>query len=138
MLRLEYLSPLRFAFPRFPAEFEIPDAWLTEAGMSGFARRGWAYRSSTAEVVPLDDIEPPFRTKRLDANGFDRVRMVSILKGFVADAEIPPVDLLILPPLADMTSRPPFEFRVLQGVHRFYASVAAGFADLPVTTRAPQ
>jgi hypothetical protein len=125
---------MRFAFPRFPAEFEIPDAWWIEAGMPGFNRQGWAYRSSTIEVVALDDIEPPFRTKRLDQNGFDRARMVSILKGFVADAEIPPVDLLTLPPLADISGQP-FKYRVLAGVHRFYTSIAAGFADLPVTTR---
>jgi hypothetical protein len=44
------------------------------------ACQGWAYRSSSAKVVPLDDIEPPFRTTRLDQNGFDRARMVSIQK----------------------------------------------------------
>lgn len=127
---------MRFAFPRFPAEFEIPDEWWIEAGMPGFTRGAPAFRSATADTVALYDIEPPFRlpSKPLDWRGFDRARTVSILKGFVADAEIPPVDLLILPPLADI-SAPPFKYRVLGGVHRFYASIAIGFDFLPSTMR---
>ncbi len=80
-LYLCYISAMRFAFPRFPAEFEIPDPWWVEAGMPGFNRRGSAYRSSATDVLVLDDIEPPFRTKRLDANGFVHDRLVSILSG---------------------------------------------------------
>jgi hypothetical protein len=125
---------MRFSFPRFPAEFEIPDPWWIEAGMPGFTRRGSAYRSSATDVLVLDDIEPPFRTKRLDAHGFVHDRLVSILKGFVADAELPPVDLLVLPPLGDISAAP-FKYRVLAGVHRFYASIAVGFEFVPVTTR---
>ena len=60
--------------------------------------------------------------------------MVSILKGFVVGDEIPPVDLLILPPLADI-SRVPFKYRVLAGYHRFYASIVAGFECVPAATR---
>jgi len=85
-------------------------------------------------VFALDDIEPPFRTKRLDANGFVHDRLVSILKGFVADAELPPVDLLVLPPLSDISAAP-FRYRLVAGVHRFYASIAAGFEFVPATTR---
>jgi hypothetical protein len=125
---------MRFAFPRFPAEFEIADDWWIEAGMPGFTRQGSAYRSPATDVFALDDIEPPFRTRPLDRGGFVRDRLVSILKGFVADAEIPPVDLLILPQLADISGQP-FKYRVLGGVHRFYASIAAGFEFLPSTTR---
>jgi hypothetical protein len=127
---------MRFAFPRFPAEFEIPDAWWAAAGMSGFTCEGSAYRSSTGEVFALDDIEPPFRltTRPLDWHGFDRARFVSILRGFVANAELPPIDLLILPALADISGQP-FRYRVLSGFHRFYASIAAGFEFVPATTR---
>jgi hypothetical protein len=113
---------MRFPFPRFPAEFEIPDAWWIEAGMYGFKPAGLAYRSPTAEMVALDDIEPPFRllTAPLEWRGLDRARMVSILKGFVADAELPPISLLILPPLGDISAAP-FTYRLLEGVHRHYA-----------------
>jgi hypothetical protein len=127
---------MQFAFPWFPAEFEIPDAWLDEAGMAGFTLRSSAYRSPAADAVALDDIEPPFRLRRapLDWRGFNRERMVSILKGFVDDAELPPIDLLILPPTNDM-SADPFKYRLLEGCHRFYASIAAGFEFVPATTR---
>ena len=127
---------MRFAFPRFPAEFEIPDDWWIEAGMGGFTRHGSAYRSPAVDTIALYDIEPPFRLPiaPLDWRGFDRARFVSILKGFVADAEIPPIDLLILPQLADISCQP-FKYRVLGGVHRFYASIATGFEFLPSTTR---
>src|SRR5271154_3453503 len=98
---------MRFDFPRFPAEFEIPDDWWVQAGMPGFVRQSVAYNSTTedpADLVALDDVEPPFRllTQPLDWRGFDRTRMVSILKGFVAGAEIPPISLLILPALNDI------------------------------------
>jgi hypothetical protein len=126
---------MRFAFPRFPADFEIPDVWWDEAGMTRFIRRNTAYRSA-AELIAIDDIEPPFRlmSAPLDWHGFSRDRMVAIFKGFVADAEIPPVDLLILPALGDI-SAPPFKYRLLGGVHRFYASIAAGFDMIPSTMR---
>ena len=80
----------------------------------------------------LDDIEPPFRLP--SKRGFDRTRMVSILQGFVANEAIPPIDLLILPPLNDISGQP-FTYRVLTGVHRFHASMAAGFEFLMSTTR---
>ena len=52
---------MRFAFPRFPAEFEIPDDWWLEAGMQKFVSRALAYRSSTTnELIALDEVEPPF------------------------------------------------------------------------------
>ena len=57
---------MRFAFPLLPAEFEIPDDWWIEAGMSNFTPDTLTYRS-TAEAthtVALRDIEPPFRCKR--------------------------------------------------------------------------
>jgi hypothetical protein len=127
---------MRFLFPRFPAEFEIPDDWWIEAGMPEFVRQSSAYRSTTIDLVALDDIEPPFRlpNKPLDWRGFDHARMVSILKGFVAGEAIPPIDLLILPTLNDISGQP-FKYRVLAGVHRFYASIAAGFEFLPSAIR---
>ena len=130
------IGSCEFPFPRFPAEFEIPDDWWVEAGMAEFVRRTPAYRSTTANLVALDDIEPPFRlpSTPLDWRGFDRTRMVSILQGFVAGEAIPPIDLLILPTLNDISGQP-FKYRVLAGVHQFYASMAAGFEFLPSTTR---
>jgi hypothetical protein len=128
---------MRFAFPRHPAEFEIPDEWWSEAGMPGFRPLGSAYNSADGELVQLNDIEPPYRLKRasLTAHGFNRERVVSILKGFQAGALLPPIDLLRIPPTHDI-SGDPFTFRVIDGFHRFYASIAVGFVFVPASLRA--
>jgi hypothetical protein len=91
---------MRYAMPSFPCEFEIPDDWLTDAGAVGFIPTTTAYRSpSDAVLVPLVDIEPPYRvlTATKDWRGFDQTRFISVLKGIVTAAEIEPVPLLELP-----------------------------------------
>lgn len=127
---------MRFSFPRFPAEFEIPDALWVDAGMSGFKPSRPAFRSTGADLVALDDIEPLFRLSNTprDGRGFRRAAIIEVLKGFVGEDEIPPIDLLILPSLHDI-SGDPFKYRVLDGYHRFYGSIAAGFGFVPATTR---
>jgi len=98
---------MRFPMPNFPREFEILDEWWVEAGMRSFKRRRPAYRSTTTNTLALDDIEPLYRRPNAprDWHGFRRVDLVSILKGFVADDEIPPIELLVLPPLYDLSGR---------------------------------
>lgn len=124
---------MRFPFPLLPAEFEIPDDWWAESGMVGFVPASSSYRSQPdAKLVRLRDIEPPFRFPEypIDFHGFCRQRMIRILSGFAADAEIEPVPVAVYPPV----DIPPaaFQYRVGNGLHRFYASVAAGFEYLPV------
>jgi hypothetical protein len=122
-----------FHFPVLPAEFEIPDAWWTEAGMTAFGPGAPSYRSTPdAVLVPLREIEPPFRNPEVirDWRGFDRARMIRVLSGMASGAEMPPVPVVALPPADDPAA--PFAWRVCDGFHRFYASVAAGFERLPV------
>jgi hypothetical protein len=102
---------MRYPMPNYPCDFEIPDDWLAAAGMYSFARSASAYRSTAAAaLVPLQTIVPPprFPTASKDWHGFDRIRLVSILKGIAIGAEIE-----------------------RDGFHRFYASIAAGFSSLP-------
>jgi hypothetical protein len=116
-----------------PAEFELPDEWWNEAGMAGFSPGGRAYRSAAdARLVSLRTIEPPFRfpERPLDWRGFSHERLVRVLSGIATDAEIEPVPVVELLP-TDFPRRP-FQYRVCDGLHRFYASVAAGFECLPV------
>jgi hypothetical protein len=121
---------MRYPMPYYPCDFEIPDAWLNEAGMDGFTRSAPAYRSTAAAVpVPLREIEPPHRTPEKHWRGFDRARLISVLKGIATGAEIEPVPLLELPP-GDFPAAP-YRYRVRNGFHRFYASIAAGFECLP-------
>jgi|SRR6516164_2105926 hypothetical protein len=123
---------MRFPMPNYPCKFEIPDVWLTEAGMDGFTRTDRAYRSTaTAVAVPLREIEPPYRTPWTpkDARGFERTRLVSVLSAIAKAAEIEPVPLLKLPAVDFPPA--PYAYRVRNGYHRFFASIAAGFECLP-------
>jgi hypothetical protein len=127
---------MRFRFPLLPAEFEIPDAWWSDAGMTAFRASEPSYRSSPeAVLVPLREIEPPFRNHEVirDWRGFDRARMIRVLSGIASGAEMPPVPIVALPSADDPAG--PFAWRVCDGFHRFYASVAAGFEKLPVVIR---
>jgi hypothetical protein len=79
--------------------------------------------------VPLRQIEPPYRIPGKDWHGFDHSRLVSVLDGIATGAEIEPVPLFKLP---DTDFPPaPYAYRVRNGFHRFYASIAAGFECLP-------
>jgi hypothetical protein len=123
---------MRFDMPNYPCEFELPDEWWAEAGMAEWVRSGSAYCSSTAiRFVPLNKIQPPFRLRSVpkDWRGFDRRRLIKILAGFKAENDIEPVPLYENPP----REFPPiqYQFQVIDGVHRFYASIAAGFECLP-------
>jgi hypothetical protein len=123
---------MRFPLPLLPAEFEIPDEWWVEAGMVGAMLAGRAYRSTAnATLVPLRVIEPPCRMPEnaLDWRGFNRDRLISILNGIATGAILEPVSLRELPPAEFPPA--PFCYRVRDGFHRFYASIASGFECLP-------
>jgi len=109
---------MRYPMPNYPCEFEIPDAWLKEAGMDGFTRTAPAYRSTAAAVpVSLREIEPPPRTPEKDWRGFDRARLISVLNGIARGAEIEAVPVLKLPS-SDLPSHAPYGYRMLDGLHQ--------------------
>jgi hypothetical protein len=125
---------MHFSMPHLPTEFEIPDEWLLEAGMVDFIPSDSAYRSTAGAIlIPLTAIEPVprFVTHPKDWRGFDRARLVRLLRGFVAGDEIEPVPLCRLPVLEFPSS--PYRYRVVNGLHRFYGSIAAGFVHLPAS-----
>jgi hypothetical protein len=124
---------MRAPMPNFPCEFEIPEEWWVESGMANFAPRGTAYRSTPgAQLVRLRDIEPPHgrHSRPRDHNGFERDRMVEVLRHFADDVELEPVPLVALP-FSDLPSNMSYAYRTIDGYHRFFASIAAGFEALP-------
>ena len=129
---------MRFALPVLPAEFDLPDDWWVTSGLAGFRPAAGAFPSgdSKAFEVLLAEIEPPFRSLGCpkDWRGFDRERMINVLTTIARRQPLPPVSLLALPPLHDI-SPAPFLYRVLDGYHRFYAAVASGFERIPATIR---
>jgi hypothetical protein len=115
---------------------ELPDDWWDEAGMRAFTKSSTAYRCDLAAtnqrvcLIPITEIEPVSRAPGVPIfnpsswegmSAKDRVQR--ILKGFVQDVELPPVQL------TKHTGQSPF--RLKDGVHRLYCSIAAGFTDIP-------
>lgn len=120
--------------PTLPSQVKIPDDWLVEAGLIGFKPDQEMYRvKGEATAIPLTDIIPPQREPghMKDAYGFDRARLVSILRGIVAGDAIQAVEVMPLAGAAEPEAAGPYRYRVYDGFHRFYASVAAGFTHLP-------
>ena len=123
---------MRFPMPHYPCEFEIPDDWLREAGAIGFTPITTSYRSRPGTtLVPLTAIEPVPRLVKKDFRGFERNRLIRLLQGFVSADEIEPVPLSELPLLEFAPT--PYRFRVRNGFHRFYASIAVGYEHLPAS-----
>jgi hypothetical protein len=125
---------MRFPLPVLPLEFEIPDVWWAEAGMTDFAPKHRAYRSTAdASLIPLRNIEPPVRFPERPHHwrGFERHRLVKVLADIAANAVIEPV------PVYELQRVPllPIRYLVIDGYHRYYASIAAGFECLPVLIR---
>lgn len=130
---------MRFQMPHLPLEFQIPDEWWAEAGMTAGLPEGRAFRSdATAQLVPLVDIEPSTRCPETvrDFRGFERDRLIEILRGIASAASIPPICLLTLRE-GDRVSHP-YHYAILNGHHRFYASIAAGFDLIPAFCRDPE
>jgi hypothetical protein len=77
-----------------------------------------------------DDIATPSLSDGTkDWHGFERARLVSVLKGIATGADMEPVPLLELPQ-HDIWPVP-YQYRVRDGFHRFYASIVAGFESVP-------
>lgn len=116
-------------------EFEIPDDWWNFAEMNDFSACRTTYTHASQEScqpeietceVSLGEIEPPMRAEGITQ--FHKSRMVPILLVFrFPGCALPPVQVRLKTP-SDQ-----YRFKVYDGLHRYYASVAAGFTHLPVT-----
>ncbi len=132
---------MRVPMPHFPCGFEIPDDWLIVSGMDAFTPASTSYRSTAnAVLVPLDEIEPPYRAKTCpnDWLGFDRTRMIRVMSWIATESEIEAIPLIQLPELDERLASTPFRYhrysyRTTDGFHRFYASVVARFENVPAT-----
>ena len=95
--------------------------------MTAFSPGRSHYRATAtppSAVVSVAEIEPIRRAHECDAGGFYRDRLVSVLKGFVSDIELPPIEIHELPSGV-------FRYGLRGGFHRYFASIAAGFTEIP-------
>jgi hypothetical protein len=122
----------KFIVPGSSIEFEIPDDWWQFCDMESFSPAATFYpysqRDVGAHTVPIAEVKPPER----DAGviGFHKNRMAPILLAFTSDrCAVPAV------PVRELAAGEPYRYEVLNGYHRYYASVAAGYTRLPVIIR---
>jgi hypothetical protein len=118
-----------------PMTFEIPDAWLAHVELAGFNPPAVSFRSARdAIAIGIEEVQPPVRlpTVEHDFNGFDRQRFLAVLSGMIQDLELPPIILRRLPSpeFEELGTPNPYKYRVYDGFHRYYASVAAGFSHV--------
>jgi hypothetical protein len=125
---------MHFETPGGEVAFEIPDEWWHFAEMDTFTSRGgrfYPYRPLLGEeidAVPLADVEPPMRNSGVPP--FKKYKMVPILFAFCSpECALPPVEVSAL------TGSAAYLFKVSNGYHRYYASIAVDYPLLPVVIR---
>ena len=103
--------------------------------MEGFVPESSDYRVDLSELeaekvfeININEVRPLKRDPIFRNNvefGTARSRVVRILRGFVANDAIPPVEIAWEPLGSD------FRYKLTHGAHRFYCSLAAGFSQVP-------
>jgi ParB-like chromosome segregation protein Spo0J len=106
---------------------KVPINLITEAGLDDFKKYSKAYTSTSDKNVLISEVEPPKRNEGV--NHFEEERMLSILRGIKARDHIPPIEI------NELENDNKFKYRVQDGFHRFYASVALGFDCIPVVIK---
>jgi len=119
---------------------DLPDDWWLEAGMTNFTPKTRAYRvkpddaqNSTFYEVRIQDIEPLDAARHsisIFRDDIDncipaRERVMKIFRGFQNGDTIDAVRVLPTAPGS------PHKYRLVDGTHRLYCSLAAGFTDIP-------
>lgn len=97
--------------------------------MHNFTRSGNSYevlKSKTFKIIPITDIRPQFRAPGVP--DFKERKMRSILKAIRKQNPLPPI-------IVDVIDDPHYTYCIYNGFDRFYASVAAGYSEIPVTIR---
>ena len=115
--------------PRKEFEFVVNDKLFEQALGSDFIPYGESYCSKAYDlIVPLSDIEPFERS--VGTGGFRDDRSVRrILEGFREKAVIPPIKV------SDRKTTQGYKFRLTDGYHRYFLSIAAGFSYIPVVIK---
>jgi hypothetical protein len=117
----------------------LRDDWLAEAGMIGFVPSSVAYAADRIAFpgericqVRIQDIGPVMRAAGVGVFNRDRetgstarARTVSILRAFQSGSALPPVKLVRGP---DSYGYP---YKLTDGCHRLYCSLAVGFTHIP-------
>lgn len=121
-------------------EYEIDDEWLDEAGVRDLKPNRDCYRAKTVQPqtevfeVLIDSVEPLTERSRLrgffcddkETGDSAKKRVIRILRWFREDQEIEPVKVV-------KSKNPDYEYKLLEGCHRFHCANAMGFKSVPAT-----
>jgi len=108
---------------------DVPDEWWEFCGMSDWRPQSLLYpykpsNDQQVDVVNISDIEPPQRDPGVAP--FKKYKLVPVLLAFQSpECALPPVCI------ADSTNGAGRHL-LLNGFHRYYASVAVGYTQIPV------
>ncbi len=105
----------------------IPHDWWCEAGMDAFRPSSKSYASDSTELASISEIQSPRRN--VGVKYFEKDRMTPILRGLIKGEVIPPIEV------NEVNNLGQYRYRVHNGFHRFYASLAAGFECVPVVVK---
>lgn len=121
---------MKFKVPESCVEFVIPDEWWSFAEMHTFSDHGgdyytYSHAHKKVQVVLISSVEPPTRSNGVPS--FKKYKLVPVLLAFLSpEGELPPIEV------QRISSPSQYEFRVLNGYHRFYSSIAVGYSRLPI------
>ena len=123
---------MKFRTPRGDVEFAIDDDWWHFAEMDAFSSRRigdhFPIPVGSAEhvsVVETFDVQPPARSAGVDS--FKKYKLVPLLCALRSpECAIPPISV------ARNSAGALYPYRVTNGFHRFYASVAVGYPRIAV------
>jgi hypothetical protein len=125
-------TAMRFLTPRGETPFSIPDEWWEFVVINDLPFNHphfYLYdgeKFADAEILRLWDIEPPRRTP--DVQEFTKDKLVPVLHAFFSpEYSLGPIEVTRLRNAA----KSPYKFRLARGFHRYYASVAIGYAMIP-------
>lgn len=112
-------------------QIELADSWWIEAGLEGFFPKTRAYLVSDEGIkgrklyeVRIDEIRPVERNPGV-AIFRNKNDVIRILQGFKSGSAIPPIDIVFELPDSK------FRYKLVDGTHRLYCSLAAGFSHVP-------
>ena len=132
LLDIIKFNRMQFETPDGAMTFEIPDEWWTFADMGCFPD-GEFYpyplqQADKVRVVSITDVEPPRRNDGVPP--FKKYKMLPVLFAFTSpECALPAIEV-------SACSEGHYRFRVQNGYHRYYASVAVGFTKLPIVLNA--
>jgi hypothetical protein len=116
-------------------EYEIDDRWLVEASVVGFKpKRDHYCARSNGDVfmVRIEIVEPMTERARLrgifcddrNSGASAKERVVRILQWLRDDCEVEPVKVV-------KSKLDEYEYKLVEGCHRFYCAHAMGFNSVP-------